>query len=163
MKSRIHIELFEEHDKVNFYTLRFKNEATEVDKFLDKFPEGCDYDEDIDIIIKWIDKIGERGASERHFRPESKYRDKIWAIPIETSNLRLYVIRISENIVILGNGDVKSSQTYNENSTLNNIVELLKEVDGFINDRLRKGKITLLGKQLFGQITFQLKGNYEEK
>lgn len=46
MKSSITIELFEEHDKVNFYTLRFQDEETEVDKFLDQFPEGCPYDED---------------------------------------------------------------------------------------------------------------------
>ena len=54
MKSEIYIEIFEEHEKVNFYTLRFQGEETEVDKFLDQFPEGCEYDEDIDIIIKWI-------------------------------------------------------------------------------------------------------------
>ena len=64
MKYKIEIELFEEHQAVNFYTLRLQDEVTEVDKFLDQFPEGCEYDEDIDIIIKWIEQIGERGALE---------------------------------------------------------------------------------------------------
>lgn len=50
MKSKINIELFEEHEKVNFYTLRFVDDITEVDKFLDKFPEGSEYDEDIDQV-----------------------------------------------------------------------------------------------------------------
>lgn len=45
MKSKIEIELFEEHQTVNFYTLRFQDEVTEVDKFLDQFPDGCEYDE----------------------------------------------------------------------------------------------------------------------
>ena len=42
MKRTIQIELFEEHDEVNFYTLRFHGAETEVDKFLDQFPEGKD-------------------------------------------------------------------------------------------------------------------------
>jgi hypothetical protein len=41
VKSEIKIELFEEHETVNFYTLRFPDEETELDKFLDQFPEGC--------------------------------------------------------------------------------------------------------------------------
>ena len=31
MKYKIEIELFEEHQTVNFYTLRFQDEVTEVD------------------------------------------------------------------------------------------------------------------------------------
>jgi hypothetical protein len=51
VKKRLEIELFEEHENVNFYTLRFNNEPSEFDKFLDKFPKGCPFDEDIDIIV----------------------------------------------------------------------------------------------------------------
>lgn len=163
MKSEIEIELFEEHEVVNFYTLRFKDEETEIDKFFDKFPEGCDFDDDIDIIIKWIDKIGEKGALERYLRPESKQKDDIYAIPVETSNLRLFVIRISDNILILGNGDLKSTKTYNEDPILNNIVELLKEVNHYINSRLKSQKIYFYQKQLIGDTRFYLKGNYEKE
>ena len=80
---------FEEHENVNFYTLRFHGEETEVDKFLDKFPEGCEYDDDIDVIIKKMDQIGERGALKRYFRPEGK---NVWAVPIEN----LFAIVIPE-------------------------------------------------------------------
>jgi len=51
VKKRLEIELFEEHDNVNFYTFRFDAEESEFDKFLDKYPEGTKFDKDIDIII----------------------------------------------------------------------------------------------------------------
>ena len=157
MKSKIEVELFEEHQTVNFYTLRFQDEATEVDKFLDQFPEGCEYDEDIDIIIKWIEQIGERGALERYFRTEGKVIDRVCAIPIEPASLRLYVIRLTENIVILGNGGIKSSATYNEDPVLSACVTILQEVDYHIRTRIKKGQISIYQKKLFGNLTFQLK------
>ena len=157
MKSKIDIEIFEECEKVNFYTLRFQDEETETDKFLDQFPEGCKNDEDIDIIIKWIDQIGQRGALERYFKPESKKNDNIWAIPIETASLRLYVIRLSDNIVILGNGGIKTTARYNEDPYLNSCVELLQEVDRFIKSRVQSGQMSIYRKELFGNLTFHVK------
>ncbi len=163
MKSKINIELYEEHENVNFYTLQFPGEETETDKFFDKFPEGCKHDKDIDVIIKWIDQIGERGANERYFRPESKQTDEICAIPIETSRLRLYVIRLSSNVIILGNGGIKNTKTYNEDIFLNSCVKLLQQINGFIKTRINKGEITIYQKQIFGNTTFQLKNKDEKK
>ncbi len=154
MNSEIEIELFEEHENVNFYTLRFHKEETEVDKFLDKFPEGCEYDEDISIIIKWMEQIGERGALKRYFRPEGK---NIWAVPIETSNLRLYVLRLSDEILILGNGGIKTTRTYNEDPDLNKCVELLQTIDGYIKARIKKNDLSLYGKEIYGNTIFHLK------
>jgi len=74
MKQEYSIELLEEYDKVNFYSIRMNNaELTELEAFFEKFPEGCDYDNDIDVIISWIDQIAERGALERYFRPEGRF------------------------------------------------------------------------------------------
>ena len=62
------IELFEEYDNINFYTIRFKGDVyTEAEKFLLKFPEGCEFDKDIDVILSWLEKISEKGALERYF------------------------------------------------------------------------------------------------
>jgi len=157
VKSKIEIELFEEHETVCFYTIRFQDEETEVDKFLDQFPEGCEYDNDIDILIKWIDEIGRRGALERYFRPEGKRSDNVCAIPIDTSSLRLYVIRLTEHIVILGNGGIKSTATYNEDPNLKACVALLQEIDGSIGVRIKKGQLLIYQKNLFGNLTFDLK------
>jgi hypothetical protein len=156
VKKKLEIELFEEHANVNIYTIRYKDDTTEFDKFLDKYPIGCEFDDDIDIIIKWIDKIGEKGALERYLRPEGKYRDNIYAIPIETTNLRLYVIRISDHIIILGNGGNKKSKTYNEDPELNSYVEQLQTVDVLIKTRIKKGTIQTYEKQLFGKIEFEI-------
>lgn len=163
MKSIISIELFEEHDRVNFYTLRFPNEDTEVDKFLNQFPEGCEYDDDIDIIIKWIDQIGKRGALERYFRPEGKQNDQVFAIPIETTSLRLYVIRLNEQIIVLGNGGIKTTRTYNEDPNLRDCVELLQKVDRYIKTRIQKGQISIYQKKLFGNLNFHLQIKNDEE
>lgn len=32
-------------------------ELTELEKFFDKFPVGCEYDEEMDVIVAWLDKI----------------------------------------------------------------------------------------------------------
>lgn len=83
MTQKYSIELIEEHDAVNFYSVRLDHEElSELERFFDKFPEGCDYDEDIDIIIAWLDRIGENGALERYFRYEGTYGDGVSAIPI---------------------------------------------------------------------------------
>jgi hypothetical protein len=156
VKKKLEIELFEEHSNVNIYTIRYKNDLSEFDKFLDKYPKGCEFDDDIDIIITWIGKIGEKGALERYLRPEGKYKDNVYAIPIETANLRLYVIRISDHIIILGNGGNKKSKTYNEDPELNSYVEQLQTIDVLFKTRLKKGIIQIFEKQLFGKLEFEI-------
>ena len=156
MKKKLEIELYEEHTNVNIYTIRYKDDLSEFDKFLDKYPEGCKFDEDIDIIITWIDKIGKKGALERYLRPEGKYKDNVYAIPLETANLRLYVIRISDKIIIIGNGGNKKTKTYNEDPKLNSYVEQLQTIDVLLKSRLKKGVIQIIEKQLFGKLEFEI-------
>ncbi|MBK7626043.1 MAG: hypothetical protein IPJ16_02375 [Bacteroidales bacterium] len=156
MKKKLEIELFEEHTNVNIYTVRYQNDLSEFDKFLNKYPLGCEFDEDIDIIVTWITKIGEKGALERYLRPEGKFKDNVYAIPIETTNLRLYVIRISDHIIILGNGGNKKTKTYNEDPELNSYVEQLQSIDVLLRSRLIKGAIQIFEKQLFGKLEFEI-------
>jgi hypothetical protein len=52
MKQEYSIELLEEYDKVNFYSIRMKDaELTELEAFFEKFPEGCEYDNEIDVML----------------------------------------------------------------------------------------------------------------
>lgn len=157
MKKRLEIELFEEHPNVNIYTIRFKNDSTEIEKFLDKFPDGCKFDRDIGIIIKVLDNIGKRGALERYLRPEGKFKDNVFALPIENIDLRLYVIRISDNILILGNGGIKKTKKYNEDPELNSIVEQLQSIDCLLKTKEKQGLIQIRGKQLLGKLEFEIK------
>ena len=69
----------------------------------------------------------------------------------------MYVIRISDNIVILGNGGIKTTGTYNEDPFLNSCVELLQEVDRYIKSRVQSGRMSIYRKQLLGDLTFHVK------
>lgn len=52
MTRKYSIELIEEHDAVNFYSIQLAyEELSELERFFEKFPEGCEYDKDIDVII----------------------------------------------------------------------------------------------------------------
>ena len=61
MKQEYSIELLEEYDNVNFYSIRMAGkELTELEAFFEKFSEGCEYDDEVDVIISWIDQIADR-------------------------------------------------------------------------------------------------------
>lgn len=155
MTQRYSIELIEEHDAVNFYSVHLnEEELSELERFFEKFPEGCEFDEDIDIIIAWLDRIGECGALERYFRYEGRYADGVSAIPIETGNLRLYCIRLSDKILIFGNGGVKDCATWEESENLSEYVETLMDTSRFIASRLKNGTMYLVDKEIIGNLNF---------
>lgn len=155
MTQKYSIELIEEHDAVNFYSIKLdENELSELECFFDKFPIGSQYDDDIDTIIGWLDRIGETGALERYFRYEGRYGDGICAVPIETSNLRLYCIRLSDKILIFGNGGVKDCATWQESNTLSEYVEILVDTCRFISSRISNGTVYIVDKELIGNLIF---------
>lgn len=158
-KREIIVEIFEEHSKVNFYSIRYSdNELSETDCFFDKILDNDDLVEDIEILSKLIDRIGENGAELRHFRLAGSKRDKVAALPeyLSSSNLRLYAIRLTEKIVILGNGGIKNTKTYNEDPFLNECVETLKKIDRFIDSRIKSGKTIIFRKDLMGDLKFYI-------
>ena len=156
MKQEYHIELIEEHELVNFYSIHLEEEElSELERFFEKFPEGYAYDNEIDIIISWLDKIGENGALERYFRPEGKYGDGVGVIPINVGNkLRLYCLRLSENILVFGNGGIKDSRSWQNSETLAPYVKMLIDTSRFIASRINDGKIILVEKELIGNLNF---------
>ena len=162
MEQKYHIELVEEHDHVNFYSIQLETEElTELERFFEKFPEGCEYDNEIDVIVAWLDKIGENGALERYFRPEGKYGDGVGVIPIDAGNkLRLYCLRISDKILVFGNGGIKDANSWQNSETLAPYVEMLIDTSRFIASRIKDGKIILVDKELIGNLNFT---RYEEK
>ena len=148
MKRKYSIELVEEHDAVNFYSVHLDDEElSELERFFDKFPEGCEYDREIDVIISWLDIIGEKGALERYFRPEGRYGDGVGVIPIEVGNkLRLYCLRLSDKILVFGNGGVKDARSWQESESLAPYVEMLIDTSRFISSRIRNGQIIMVDK-----------------
>ena len=156
MKQKYTIELVEEHDAVNFYSIHLdEEELSELERFFEKFPVGCEYDDEIDIIIAWLDKIGENGALERYFRSEGRYGDGVGVIPIDVGNkLRLYCLRISDKILVFGNGGIKDADSWQNSGTLAPYVEMLIDTSRFIISRIRDGKIILVDKDLVGDLKF---------
>lgn len=154
MKRKIVIELLENHENVNFYTIRFLDErSSEFEKFYDKFDEKEEFNEDLDKITYWMGKIGEQGALERYFRPEG---GKLKALPIDTSKLRLYCYKVTEGIVVLGNGGVKKTRTYNEDPLLNNFAETLRTICKFLSSRIKTGKVSIHSNTLYQSLTFTI-------
>ena len=156
---KITIELYEEHHSVNIYVIRFEDESeNEFEKFLNAFVENSSFTGDISKIIYWLDKIGEKGALERYFRPESKMKDGVGAIPIEVSQLRLYCLRVTDSILILGNGGhkPKDQHTYNTDPHLNNCVQTLAGLDNFLRQRISSQRVIIDEKTISGDLSFYL-------
>lgn len=156
MKQQYCLKLIEEHNKVNFYSIHLSDkELSEFEEFFEKFPVGCEYDEEVDVIVAWLDKIAERGALERYFRPEGRFGDGVGVIPIDVGNkIRLYCIRLSDKILIFGNGGVKDARRWEESKTLAPYVKMLIDTSRFISSRVQDGSIAIVDKELIGNLDF---------
>lgn len=158
MKHNISIVPFEEYAKVNFYSVIVdNNNNSELEDFLDKL-ENIN-ENDAARIVKALDVIAKRGAHERYFRYEGKYDDNVFALPahylIET-DLRLYVLRYSESLLIIGNGDIKNTDTYQEDAYLNKCVTILQKTDEQIKKLVKSGDIVISGKTITGEMDFTI-------
>ena len=80
---------------------------------------------------------------ERYFRPEGRMNDNVCALPIESGRLRLYCLRLSDSILIAGNGGRKTSRTYNESAELSGYVISLQSLDKIIRTEVKKGNILI--------------------
>lgn len=80
---------------------------------------------------------------ERFFRNEGRMRDNVKALAIDSRKLRLYCLRISDQILILGNGGIKLTRTYEEDDTLSGYVMDLQKFDQMLLNAQKSGKITI--------------------
>ena len=93
-------------DKCTVYTIQFSSES-EYERFYNKFVNDAQLNQDLLRIVALIDKISEHGALERYFRREDSMRDSVVALPALKSRLRLYCLRLTDQILVLGNGGAK--------------------------------------------------------
>ena len=102
-----------------------------------------------------MDKIAETGAVERYFRPEGRYGDGVGVIPIDVGNkVRLYCLRLSDKILVFGNGGVKDTATWQESEELAPYVKLLIDTSRFISSRMNDGSLVLVDKEIIGDLNF---------
>lgn len=157
MKRNLLIELLETGERVSLYSPRFEGEEyTEFEKFLLTYKE--DYLQDIQILIRRIDIIKENGADDRYFRYEGTRQDRVMALPshLDTTNLRLYCLNISHKVLILGNGGIKSTKTYQEDPNLHRAVQTLQKIDIKIKQQENRKVVRIIGTNLNGPLEFSI-------
>lgn len=108
MKARI-LSL-EQTEAAGLFTIIFEDQnQSEFVKFIAKFKDDAVRKNDLRIILNQIDAMLLNGVAERRFRPEGKMNDGVCALPVYKSGLRLYCLRLSDSVLIVGNGGVKGS------------------------------------------------------
>ena len=157
--KRATLKTIESNDLVSLYSICFDNtEESEFENFLNKFKEESTLNKDFQTILVALAKIIERGALERFFRMEGKMNDDVYALSLDSHKLRLYCLRISDQILILGNGGIKDTRTYQEDETLSGYVMDLQKFDKLLKQAQKKGIITIEKNYIIGLegATFEL-------
>lgn len=136
-----YLELITETDNVSIYSPKYEGETlSEFEKFLVSNQSHSNPQLKIffDAIISVVRKIEECGARENLFRLEG---GKVKAIPLvvhirrldkTVGKMRLYCLRLSERVLIIGNGGVTTARRYEEDPIHFAYVTKLRELDQHI-------------------------------
>ena len=139
------IQSVRQTENAGLFTLCFEGESfTEFQRFILKGHENATLQPDLQKILNAVQHMmNAMGFLERYFRPEGKMRDRVTALPIQSSKLRLYCLRLSDSVLIVGNGGAKSTKTYEEDPELNGYVIQLQKLDDLLRLAESKGEITI--------------------
>ncbi len=145
------LKTIEQNDNVSLYSICFNgNSVSEYEDFLMKFKDNSELNRDFQRIIVALEKIIERGALERFFRIEGKMNDNVSALSLDSRSLRLYCLRMSDQILILGNGGIKTTRTYEEDETLSGYVMDLQRFDELLKQAQKTGSIVIEKNMIVG-------------
>jgi hypothetical protein len=75
---------------------------------------------------------------------------------LETTSLRLYLLNIQAKILILGNGGLKQTVTYEEDDNLHRQVKTLQKIDIELKQREKAKVIVVKGTELRGELSFAI-------
>ncbi len=155
--SEVELVLVNDTDQCTIYTIQFSAESeSEYERFYSRFIKDAELNNDLLRIIQLVDRIAEQGALERFFRPEGKMKDSVVALPVLRSKLRLYCLRLSDRILILGNGGTKNSRTYQEDDSLRGYVLTLQKFEELLKEGQRDGSVMITSKTIETDKKFQL-------
>lgn len=155
--SEVDLYIISEGQNCILYSLQFlKDPESEFEKFVAKFKESAEFNEDYERIAQLIRRMAAKGAEERLFRPEGKMNDHVVALPVLKSKLRLYCIRLSDKIVILGNGGVKSTQSYEEDDILRGYVVTLQKFEKLLTQGIEEGSVRISEQEISSDRIFEL-------
>ncbi len=141
----------EQTDAAGLFTIIFENEnQSEFVRFVNKFKDDAIRKNELRIILNQIDVMLQKGIEERRFRPEGKMSDGVAALPVYQSGLQLYCLRLSDSVLIVGNGGVKSTRTYQENEDLNGYVISLQKLDSLLKTDIENGIVRVEKTMIIG-------------
>lgn len=141
--TKAKIQSVAQTEKAGLFSICFEGESfSEFEKFVSIHKDA--YSKDLNIILASISHmLSVSGFLERYFRPEGKMSDKVCALPLQSGKLRLYCLRVSDSVLIAGNGGVKSVKRYEESDELNGYVITLQKLDKAIKAAIKKGNVTI--------------------
>lgn len=155
--SEAELLLVREAKNCTLYTIQFLSEDdSEFEQFYNRFKDDVEFNPDLMRIVGFIGRIADHGALERFFRPEGKMSDHVVALPVVPSKLRLYCLRLSDKILILGNGGVKKTKTYEDDNELSGYVITLQSFDKLIKEGTENGSIIVTENKIETDNTFDL-------
>ncbi len=142
------IVLFEKIDDIStevteFYTVRLNNNhLTEMELFEEnEFPEHL---KELETLYSVIDQMRSRGAKSHYFKPEKganalpKVCQEIITANKKDYGLRLYCIRLTDNVVVLLNGEIKTKldpiQCPNVQRHFDNAIKIARKLDRLLNE-----------------------------
>lgn len=147
MARKVKLKTIRQNDNATLYSIHFESDSrSEYEKFMEKFKDNAELRIDYLTIIYAIDKMmNGNGFLERKFRPEGKMADDVVALPIVKGKLRLYCLRLSDGILIAGNGGIKDKdiRRYQDSEELLGYVVDLQAFDEIIKDACEKGIISI--------------------
>ena len=144
MSKEATLKTLQQSDNVSLYSICFSEDSeSEYEKFINKFKNEAHLNKDYQTIIYAISKIVAVGAFERFFRVEGKMNDRVAALSIDSHKLRLYCLRISDQILIAGNGGIKDTRTYEESKELHGYVMDLQKFDKLLLQAQKEGSIKI--------------------
>lgn len=82
--------------------------------------------------------------------------DSVVALPVLKSKLRLYCLRLTDKILVLGNGDVKNSRTYEENEKLQGYVIDLQKFERLLKQEVRSGDVQITETEILTDKPFEI-------
>ena len=144
---------------VSFYTARLETASlSETEKFIERFLQSSEFKNDFDTIMAWIEKMGEDfGALRIFFRdenganalpPRKGILERYTPSFVEFANLRLYCIRLSDQMVVLLNGGIKTSEKVQDSPDCIAHFRFAVRFCKLLDEQIRGGTIRIQGRKL---------------
>ncbi len=168
MNYFVTLENFLDLDKVRFYTVRLEDqygdpikEQSETQEFMDTYRNDLSVKEEFDIIINIMDLMGRRGADKDLFRHEGRAgalppdRSKLRKLGLNLSDefqaLRLYAMRLSDCVVVLFNGGIKTAVKAQDCPNVRHHFSTANLIAQAIDSAIRNQETNIEGKEIIGK------------